>query len=139
MPIIQFIKPIQVIDSRGTPTVSCKVILENGITATSMVPSGASTGSREALELRDGDKAFMGKGVKQAIENIKTIIAPALVGMDVRKQAEIDNQMLSLDGTSSKSILGANAILGVSLAVLEAGSKASEKPYINTSIKSSMK
>ena len=70
MPIIQFIKPIQVIDSRGTPTVSCKVILENGITATSMVPSGASTGSMEALELRDGDKAFMGKGVKQAIENI---------------------------------------------------------------------
>ena len=134
MSIIQFIKPIQVIDSRGTPTVSCKVILENGITATSMVPSGASTGSREALELRDGEKAFMGKGVKQAIENIETIIAPALVGMDVRKQAEIDNQMLSLDGTSSKSILGANAILGVSLAVLEAGSKASEKPlyqYIN--------
>ena len=120
MPIIHSIKAIQVIDSRGTPTVSCKVILENGISAISMVPSGASTGSREALELRDGDAAYMGKGVNKAIANIHEIITPALIGMDVTNQQEIDEKMLDLDGTSSKSKLGANAILGVSLAVLEA-------------------
>lgn len=134
MPIIHSIKAIQIIDSRGTPTVSCKVILANGISAISMVPSGASTGSREALELRDGDAAYMGKGVNKAIANIHEIIAPALIGMDVTNQQEIDEKMLDLDGTSSKSKLGANAILGVSLAVLDAGSKTLDLPlykYVN--------
>jgi enolase len=99
-----------------------------------MVPSGASTGSREALELRDGRAAYFGKGVNKAVENIHKIIAPALVGMDVTNQQEIDEKMLALDGTISKSKLGANAILGVSLAVLDAGSKTLELPlykYIN--------
>ena len=134
MSVIRSIQAIQIIDSRGTPTVSCKVTLENGIFATSMVPSGASTGSREALELRDGSAAYFGRGVNKAVENIHKIIAPALVGMDVTNQQEIDEKMLALDGTISKSKLGANAILGVSLAVLDAGSKTLELPlykYIN--------
>ena len=134
MSVIRSIQAIQIIDSRGTPTVSCKVTLENGICATSMVPSGASTGSREVLELRDGSAAYFGKGVNKAVENIHKIIAPALVGMDVTNQQEIDEKMLVLDGTISKSKLGANAILGVSLAVLDAGSKTLELPlykYIN--------
>ena len=134
MSVIRSIQAIQIIDSRGTPTVSCKVTLENGICATSMVPSGASTGSREVLELRDGSAAYFGKGVNKAVENIHKIIAPELVGMDVTNQQEIDEKMLALDGTISKSKLGANAILGVSLAVLNAGSKTLELPlykYIN--------
>ena len=134
MSVIHSIQAIQIIDSRGTPTVSCKVTLENGICATSMVPSGASTGSREALELRDGNEAYLGKGVSKAVANIHEIIAPALISMDVTNQQDIDEKMLALDGTSSKSKLGANAILGVSLAVLDAGSKALELPlykYIN--------
>jgi enolase len=134
MSVISSIKAIQVIDSRGTPTVSCKIVLENGVCATSMVPSGSSTGSREALELRDRDAAYMGKGVKKAIANIHEIIAPTLIGMDVTNQQEIDEKMIVLDGTSSKSKLGANAILGVSLAVLQAGANTLEVPlykYIN--------
>ena len=134
MSIINSIKAIQIIDSRGTPTVSCKVTLDNGIYSTSMVPSGASTGSREALELRDGDSTYMGKGVSKALANIHEIIAPALVGMDVTNQQDIDEKMLALDGTSSKAKLGANAILGVSLAVLDAGSQIMGLPlyqYIN--------
>ena len=134
MSIINSIQAIQIIDSRGTPTVSCKVILDNGIYATSMVPSGASTGSREALELRDHNADFMGKGVSKAVANINEVIAPTLIGMDVTNQQEIDEKMLALDGTSSKSKLGANAILGVSLAVLNVGSKVLKQPlykYIN--------
>jgi enolase len=134
MSAIYSIKAIQIIDSRGVPTVSCKVTLENGICATSMVPSGASTGSREALELRDGNAAYLGKGVNKAVTNIHEIIAPALIGMDVTNQQDIDEKMIALDGTSSKSNLGANAILGVSLAVLDAGSKTLGLPlykYIN--------
>ena len=134
MSTINSIEAIQIIDSRGTPSISCKIVLENGIYSTSMVPSGASTGSREALELRDGDEAYFGKGVTKAIANIREIIAPELIGMDVTKQKEIDEKMLSIDGTSSKSKLGANAILGVSLAVLDAGSKTLGIPlykYIN--------
>ena len=134
MSVIHSIQAIQIIDSRGTPTVSCKVTLENGICSTSMVPSGASTGSREAVELRDGNEAYLGKGVSKAVANIHEIIAPALIGMDVTNQQDIDEKMLALDGTSSKSKLGANAILGVSLAVLDAGSKSLELPlykYIN--------
>ena len=134
MSVIRSIQAIQIIDSRGTPTVSCKLTLENGFCATSMVPSGASTGSREALELRDGNEAYLGKGVNKALANIHEIIAPALIGMDVTNQQDIDEKMLALDGTSTKSRLGANAILGVSLAVLNAGSKTLELPlyqYIN--------
>ena len=134
MSVISSIKAIQVIDSRGSPTVSCKIVLENGVCGTSMVPSGASTGSREALELRDGDVAHMGKGVSKAVANIHEIISPALIGMDVTHQQEIDEKMIALDGTSSKSKLGANAILGVSLAVLKAGANILEVPlykYIN--------
>ena len=134
MSIISSIQAIQVIDSRGTPTVSCKIVLENGLSATSMVPSGASTGSREALELRDGSDSFMGKGVTKAITNIQEIIAPALIGVDVTNQQEIDEKMIALDGTSSKSKLGANAILGVSLAVLNLAAKSLGLPlyrYIN--------
>ena len=125
---IKSIDSVQIIDSRGTPTVSCKVELENGISAISMVPSGASTGKREALELRDGKEDFMGKGVQKALNNIKDIIAPALIGMDVREQQEIDEKMIVLDNTATKSNLGANSILGVSLGVLKAGSKVMNAP-----------
>ncbi len=134
MSIISSIQAIQVIDSRGMPTVSCKILLENGLSATSMVPSGASTGSREALELRDGAESFMGKGVTKAITNIKEIIAPELLGIDVTNQQEIDEKMIALDGTVSKSKLGANAILGVSLAVLNLAAKTLGLPlykYVN--------
>ena len=117
---IKKIVAYQVIDSRGNPTVECEVTLENGIKATAMVPSGASTGEREALELRDGEKAFNGKGVLKACNNVNKIIAPALVGKDVSKQSEIDNTMLKLDGTEFKTNLGANATLSVSLAVARA-------------------
>jgi enolase len=121
MPSIKSIKAIQVFDSRGTPTISCRVDLEGGSTYTSMVPSGASTGSREALELRDGGSAYLGKGVQIAVNNIHNKIAPALIGMDVTDQKLIDETMIALDGSDTKSNLGANAILGVSLAVLGAG------------------
>ena len=134
MSIISSIQAIQVIDSRGMPTVSCKILLENGLSATSMVPSGASTGSREAFELRDGAESFMGKGVTKAITNIQEIIAPELLGIDVTNQQEIDEKMISLDGTVSKSKLGANAILGVSLAVLNLAAKTLGIPlykYVN--------
>jgi enolase len=129
MSVIRSIQAIQIIDSRGTPTVSCKLTLENGTCATSMVPSGASTGSREALELRDGNEAYLGKGVNKALANIHEVIAPALIGLDVTNQQDIDERMFALDGTSSKSKLGANAILGVSLAVLDAGSKTLDIPF----------
>src|SRR5210317_512584 len=97
MSSIHSIQAIQIIDSRGTPTVSCKITLDNGICATSMVPSGASTGSREALELRDSQEAFSGKGVNKAVANIHEVIAPALIGLDVTNQQDIDERMLALD------------------------------------------
>jgi len=131
---IQSIQAIQVFDSRGSPTISCEIHLNNGSSFISMVPSGASTGSREALELRDGGKDYMGKGVMNAIDNIHNLIAPALIGFDVRDQQSIDEKMIALDGSITKSNFGANAILGVSLAVLGAGAKVSEQPlykYIN--------
>ena len=113
MPSIKSIKAIQVFDSRGTPTISCRIDLESGSSYTSMVPSGASTGSREALELRDGGKTYLGNGVQAAINNIQDKIAPALIGMDVTNQQLLDEIMIGLDGTDAKSNLGANAILGV--------------------------
>ena len=124
---IKKIEAYQVIDSRGNPTVECEVTLENGIKATALVPSGASTGEREALELRDGEKAFNGKGVLKACENVNKIIAPALIGKDACKQKEIDNIMLKLDGTEFKTNLGANATLSVSLAIARANALSKSK------------
>ena len=110
------IKGREILDSRGNPTVEVDVTLESGIMGRASVPSGASTGEHEALELRDGDKTrYGGKGVLKAIDNINNIIAPALTGMDSSDQRGIDMAMLALDGTPTKSKLGANAILGVSL------------------------
>ena len=107
------IKGREILDSRGNPTVEVDVILESGIMGRASVPSGASTGEHEALELRDGDKTrYGGKGVLKAVENINTLIAPALKGMDSMDQRGIDKAMLDLDGTPTKSKLGANAILG---------------------------
>jgi enolase len=111
----------EIIDSRGNPTVEVDVILENGVLGRAAVPSGASTGEREALELRDGDKKrYLGKGVLKAVENVNKIIGPAVLGMEVTEQQKIDGVMLKLDGTDFKSKLGANAILGVSMAVARA-------------------
>lgn len=111
----------EVLDSRGNPTVEVDVVLESGIMGRASVPSGASTGENEALELRDGDKKrYGGKGVLRAVENVNKVIAPALIGMSSLNQRAIDHAMLKLDGTKTKSNLGANAILGVSLAVAKA-------------------
>ena len=113
----------EILDSRGMPTVAADVILENGVTGSASVPSGASTGVNEALELRDGDpKRYFGKGVLNAVANINEIIAPALIGKSVLDQAAVDRIMIDLDGTDNKSRLGANAILAVSLAVARAAS-----------------
>ena len=115
----------EILDSRGNPTVEVDVVLENGVMGRAAVPSGASTGENEALELRDGDKSrYQGKGTLKAVNNVNTIIAPALIGCDVFQQRAIDKKMLELDGTPTKSKLGANAILGVSLAVAQAAAKA---------------
>ncbi|SHG76302.1 enolase [Thermosyntropha lipolytica DSM 11003] len=111
----------EVLDSRGNPTVEVEVVLEDGTMGRAIVPSGASTGAYEAVELRDGDKSrYNGKGVLNAVDNVNNIIAPEVIGMDVTRQAEIDALLLELDGTPNKSRLGANAILGVSLAVSRA-------------------
>jgi enolase len=115
----------ELLDSRGNPTVECIVSLENGQQARAMIPSGASTGKFEALELRDNDpKRYLGKGVLQAISHVKKMISPRLVGMDVAEQEIIDNMLLEIDGTPKKSRLGANAVLSVSLACLKAGALA---------------
>ena len=114
----------EIIDSRGNPTLEVEVFLESGVMGRAAVPSGASTGEREALELRDGDKSrYMGKGVLKAVNNVNTLIADQLIGMEVTDQVGIDNKMLELDGTEFKSNLGANAILGVSLAVAKAAAE----------------
>jgi enolase len=120
MSIILKIHARQILDSRGNPTVEVDVITENGILGRAAVPSGASTGEHEAVELRDGGKSFMGKGVMQAVANVNEKIAPALVGTSVLEQNKIDQLMIDLDGTPNKSNLGANAILGVSLAAANA-------------------
>ena len=117
MPIIIDVYAREVMDSRGNPTIEVEVTTDSGAFGRAIVPSGASTGEREALELRDGDKdRFLGKGVLQAVENVNDIIADAVIGMDVRDQNLLDKFMIDLDGTKDKSRLGANAILGVSLA-----------------------
>lgn len=110
----------EVLDSRGNPTVEVDVILESGILGRAIVPSGASTGEREALELRDGGSRYMGKGVQKAVENVNSIIKNAVIGMDSLNQKELDEKMIELDGTKTKSKLGANAILAVSMANLKA-------------------
>ena len=111
----------EILDSRGNPTVECDVLLESGVMGRAAVPSGASTGSREAIELRDGDKSrFLGKGVLRAVENVNTEIAEAIIGLDAEEQAFIDRTLIELDGTENKSRLGANAMLAVSMAVASA-------------------
>ena len=126
---IQKVHAREILDSRGNPTVEVEVTLENGVMGRAAVPSGASTGEHEALELRDGDKnRYGGKGVLKAVENVNNIIAPALQGDCVFNQRGIDHKMLALDGTPTKSKLGANAILGVSLATAQAAAKALNMP-----------
>lgn len=136
MSLIKDIKARQVIDSRGNPTVEADVILEDGSMGRGISPSGASTGSREAIELRDGDKSkFGGKGVLKAVNNINTEIKSALIGKDATNQALIDNTMIDLDGTENKARLGANAILAVSIAVAQAAAKSKGLPlyaYLKT-------
>jgi enolase len=129
MSSIKNIHARQILDSRGNPTIEVDVTTDNGFVGRASVPSGASTGSREALELRDGDKAvYMGKGVLKAIDNVNKIIAPKLIGKNVFEQRSIDNLMLELDGTENKDKLGANAILGVSMAACRAAALVKGKP-----------
>ncbi len=129
MPQIAKIHARQVLDSRGNPTIEVDVITQSGKRGRASVPSGASTGSREALELRDGDKArFLGKGVQKAVENVNKVIAPALIGKSVLEQRALDHLMISLDGTENKEKLGANAILGVSMALCRAAAMEKSKP-----------
>ncbi|MBQ3377716.1 MAG: phosphopyruvate hydratase, partial [Synergistaceae bacterium] len=119
----------EILDSRGNPTVEVDVFLDDGSMGRAAVPSGASTGSHEALELRDGDKdRYLGKGVAKAVENVNEKILPEIVGMDADAQADLDNMMISLDGTDGKSNLGANAILGVSLANARAAAMSHDLP-----------
>ena len=121
MPIIIDVYAREVIDSRGNPTIEVEVTTESGAFGRAMVPSGASTGEREALELRDGDKSrFLGKGVLKAVSNVNDILADEIIGMDVTDQVAIDNKLIALDGTKDKSKYGANAILGISLACAHA-------------------
>jgi len=134
---IRDIKAREVLDSRGNPTLEAVVILESGATGSAMVPSGASTGEREAIELRDGDKSrYLGKGVLNAVANVNGEIRDAVIGMEATGQAAIDHKMIALDGTDNKARLGANALLSVSLAVAHAAAKEAGVPlyhYLNTS------
>ena len=119
----------EILDSRGNPTVEADVLLESGVMGRAAVPSGASTGTREAIELRDGDASrYLGKGVTQAVENVNTEISEAIIGLDAQEQAFIDQTMIDLDGTENKSRLGANAILAVSMAVAKAAAEESGLP-----------
>ena len=122
------VKGREILDSRGNPTVEVDVILENGIVGRAAVPSGASTGSREALEMRDGGNRYMGKGVLNAVRNVNTLIRDLVIGMEVEDQKALDMAMINLDGTPNKSKLGANAILGVSMAALKAAALNAHKP-----------
>ncbi|MBI1291686.1 phosphopyruvate hydratase [bacterium] len=125
MSTIEYISALEIIDSRGNPTIEVEVLLEDGATGRAAVPSGASTGEHEALELRDGDKKrYLGKGVLKAVENVNEKIAPEVIGMDATEQVMIDQTMIALDGTETKSNLGANAMLGVSMAVARAAAEA---------------
>ncbi|CAG7857372.1 partial enolase, partial [biofilm metagenome] len=129
MAVIKDIKAREVLDSRGNPTVEADVILASGVVGSAMVPSGASTGEREAIELRDGDKSrYLGKGVTKAVNNVLGEIKAAVVGMDSEDQSAIDNKMIALDGTDTKARLGANAMLAVSLATAHAAAKEAGQP-----------
>ncbi|MFQ3544858.1 phosphopyruvate hydratase [Halobacillus rhizosphaerae] len=124
MPYITDVYAREVLDSRGNPTIEVEIYTESGAFGTAMVPSGASTGEYEAVELRDGDKGrYLGKGVQKAVENVNEVIAPKLLGMDATQQVIIDKMMIELDGTENKGNLGANAILGVSMAVAHAAAE----------------
>ena len=126
---IKTVRAMEILDSRGNPTVRVFVGLDNGLCTSASVPSGASTGENEAVELRDGDKKrYGGKGVLKAVANVNESIAPRLVGMDPSRQSEIDRLMIELDGTPNKGKLGANAILGVSMAVARAAALAADMP-----------
>jgi enolase len=125
---IKEVYAIEILDSRGYPTVEAEVVLDSGIRGRAAVPSGASTGSREALELRDGGTRYKGKGVQKAVEHVETMIADELKGLDCRDQAYVDQILLELDGTDNKSKLGANAILAVSMAVARAAATACDLP-----------
>src|ERR1700730_16164083 len=119
----------EILDSRGNPTVEVDVVLEDGSIGRAAVPSGASTGAHEAVELRDGDKArYLGKGVRKAVDAVNGEIFDAIGGMEAEQQVQIDQTMIGLDGTPNKERLGANAILGVSLAVAKAGAQSSDLP-----------
>jgi len=129
MPKISKVEAMEILDSRGNPTIEAEVFLDNGVAGRAAVPSGASTGAHEAVELRDKDpKRFLGQGVLKAVENICNKIGPKITGMDAGKQREIDETMIALDGTENKQNLGANAILGVSLAVARAAAQSLERP-----------
>jgi len=128
MSIIINIHARQILDSRGNPTVEVDVLTENGVLGRAAVPSGASTGEHEAVELRDGGSDYMGKGVLKAVENVNAVIAQELLGVSVFEQNLIDQTMIDLDGTPNKSKLGANAILGVSLAVAKAAANELNMP-----------
>src|SRR6476661_6175479 len=129
MSAIRKIQGRQIVDSRGNPTVEVDVVLESGALGRAAVPSGASTGEKEAIELRDGDKKrWMGKGVSKAVGHVNKAIAPELLGKDAFDQVGIDQAMIELDGTKTKGKLGANAILGVSLAVAKAAASESGHP-----------
>ncbi|MHC5114533.1 MAG: phosphopyruvate hydratase [Planctomycetota bacterium] len=126
---IEHVHARQILDSRGNPTLECEVALSGGATGRAAVPSGASTGEHEAVELRDGDKGrYLGKGVRTAVTNVNETIGPSLIGIDARDQELVDGLMLEMDGTPTKSKLGANAILSVSLAVAHAGADATSQP-----------
>ena len=132
---IKNVRAREVLDSRGNPTVEVDVILEDGTLGRAIVPSGASTGEREALEMRDGDYRYNGKGVLKAVNNVNTTIRDKVIGMDASEQELIDKTLIELDGTETKSNLGANAILGVSMACLRASATAAKKPlyeYVGT-------
>ena len=129
MPYIIDVKAREVLDSRGNPTIEVDVVTESGAFGRGIVPSGASTGEHEAVELRDGDKdRYLGKGVLKAVDNVNNIIAEKIIGLDVRSQQEIDKLLIDLDGTPNKGNLGANAILGVSIAVARAAAEYSGLP-----------
>src|SRR5690606_15927980 len=126
---IEWIHGRQVLDSRGNPTVEVEVHIGDGVSGRAIVPSGASTGEHEAIELRDGDKkVYMGKGVQKAVDNINDVIAPELIGLDVRDQEYIDALMIEIDGTENKKKLGANAMLGVSIAAARAAAEGTGVP-----------
>ena len=134
MAAIEFIDAREVLDSRGNPTVEVEVALDSGAFGRAIVPSGASTGAFEAVELRDGGERFGGKGVQTAVKNVLDVIGEELLGFEANEQRAIDLAMIELDGTPNKAKLGANAILGVSLAVAHAAAQEAELPLYSTSV-----